>query len=190
MDNLQEQVDMKKVEELVRMGLMPVQNIPWLAQALRHMQSDAYLPLVERRVLYDFVGKIFSHVFNDPLIYRLIRQRTAMNKYEEFDPIDEAIAGPDLKRTPEGMLVALSTQAERKKRAGGKVSDQDKKMASKAKAELRRRRDVAMKRENYEVAFNKALAEYNINSVTDLSEEDIKDFLNTVEKIFNSNLGE
>lgn len=189
MEDLQEQVDMNKVEELVRMGLMPVQNIPWLAQAMRHMQTDAYLPLVERRVLYEFVRRIFSHVFNDPLIYRLIRQRTAMNKYEEFEPVNEA-QGPDLKKTPEGMLVSLATQAERKKRAGGKVSDIDKKMASKAKTELRRRRDVAMKKESYETAFNKALENYNITSIAELSDHDIKDFLNTVDEIFNSNLGE
>lgn len=189
MENLQEQVDMNKVEELVRMGLMPVQNIPWLAQALRHMQSDSYLPLVERRILYEFVRKIFSHVFNDPLIYRLIRQRTAMNKYEEFEPISEQ-TGPDLKKTPEGMLVSLSTQAERKKRAGGKVSDEEKKLASKAKSELRRRRDVAAKKESYEVAFNQALQNYNITTIAELSEEDIKDFLNKVDEIFNSNLGE
>jgi len=189
MENLQEQVDMNKVEELVRMGLMPVQNIPWLAQALRHMQGDAYLPLVERRVLYEFVRRIFGHVFNDPLIYRLIRQRTAMNKYEEFQPMDEA-TGPDFKKTPEGMLVSLATQAERKKRAGGKVSDADKQMASKAKTELRRRRDVATKKESYQAAFNQALSDYNISSIGELAETDIKDFLNKVDEIFNSNLGE
>jgi len=197
MEDLHERYfSMKKVDELVRMGLMPVEQLPWLMQALRHMQQDAYLPYMERKILYDFVQRVFSQVFNDPLMYRLIRQRAAMNKYEDFDPtIEEAApikSGPDLKKTPEGMLATYATSAERKQQAGGKVSPEEKKLASRAKTELRRRRDVANKtrKESYQAAFDEAMKAYDITSMGELSEEDIKDFLNTVEQIFNSNSGE
>lgn len=194
MNNLQEQLmdREKKIEELVRMGLMPVHLLPWLKRGLEHVQQDAFLPLVERKIVYLFMNRIMAHVFDDQLIYRLVRQRTAMNKYEEHDNTGlETIAeeGPDLKKAPEGSLLGMARSVETKKRAGGKVSDADKKMASKAKAELRRRRDN-LNKEDYEKAFNTVLNSYNVSSIANLSQEDIKDFLTKVDEIFNSNSGE
>jgi len=218
-NNLQEQVNMKQVEELLRMGLMPVENIPWIAKGLAHMERDAFLPLVERRITYDFLRRILALVFEDQLMYRLVRQKIAMQKYryEEKNPcwkgyrqlgtkmkngkevpncvpISEAMKakskpGVDLKKTPEGMLSTLAGAAERKAKAGGKVSPDEKKLASRAKTELRRRRDN-LNKEDYEKAFAIALQEYNIDNVSELSKEDAKEFLNKVEEIFNSNLGE
>lgn len=189
MDNLQEQImdREKKIEELVRMGLMPVHLLPWLKRSIQHMEQDAFLPLVERKILYSFIRTMMSHMLDDPLIYRLVRQRTAMKKFEEFEPISEE--GLDLKKAPEGSLVGMANSVARKKRAGGKVTPADRSMASRAKAELRRRRDN-MNKEDYEKAFNTVLNSYNVTNIANLSQEDVKDFLNKVEEIFNSNSGE
>lgn len=49
----------------------------------------------------------------------------------------------EFKRMPEGMLNNIASNVYSKLRAGGKISPEEKKLASKAKAELRRRRDNA-----------------------------------------------
>lgn len=185
----------KQIEQLVRMGMMPVEFLPWLSMSLRGIETDAYLPLNQRRIFYDFVQKMMSLVFDDPQMYRLLRQRVAMHKFEEFNPITEEDI--DLKRTPEGMLDTLARSAERKKKAGGKISPAEKRLASRAKTELRRRRDNLKGRmeeqvqpvvtsETYEKAFLETLKTYNVSSVADLPKENVKEFFNTVEQLYNS----
>lgn len=185
----------KQIEQLVRMGMMPVQYLPWLNMALQGVDTDAFLPLNQRRVFYDFTQKIMNLVFDDPQMYRLLRQRVAMKKFEEFNPIAEEEM--DLKRTPEGMLDTLARSAERKKKAGGKISPAEKRLASRAKTELRRRRDNLKGRmeeqvqpvvtsESYEKAFLETLKTFNVSSVADLPKENVKEFFNTVEQLYNS----
>ena len=187
----------KQIETLVRLGLMPVQLWPWLQRAIAHTESDAFLPVNERKVYYSFINRLMDLVFNDELMYRLLRQRTSMKKFEEFNPISEEEI--DLKRTPEGMLSTMANAAKNKEKAGGKVSPSEKRLASKAKAELRRRRDNLKGRmeessetdspvisESYEQAFMNVLTTYNVTSVADLPKESVKEFFNKVEQLYNS----
>lgn len=187
----------KQIETLVRLGLMPVQYLPFLQMALNGIGSDAFLPLNQRRVFYDFVKKLMNLTLNDEMMYRLLRQRVAMTKFEEFNPISEEDI--DLKRTPEGMLDSMASSLKGKKRAGGHVSAAEKRLASRAKTELRRRRDNKKGREeyksmkesvnmneSYEKAFIEVLATYNVTSVADLPKENVKEFFNKVEQLYNS----
>ena len=187
----------KQIEQLVRMGMMPVQYLPWLNMALHGITTDSYLPLNQRRIFYDFIEKMMNLVLNDPQMYRLLRQRVAMHKFEEFNPIAEEEI--DLKRTPEGMLDSMAGSIRSKKKAGGKISTSEKRLASRAKAELRRRRDKKKGREeykkmkesvnmteSYEKAFLETLKNYNVSSVADLPKENVKEFFNKVEQLYNS----
>lgn len=187
----------KQIETLVRLGLMPVQYLPFLQMALNGIGSDAFLPLNQRRVFYDFVQKLMNLTLNDEMMYRLLRQRVAMTKFEEFNPISEEDI--DLKRTPEGMLDSMASSLKSKKRAGGRVSKAEQRLASRAKTELRRRRDNKKGREDYksmkesvimtesyEKAFVEVLATYNVTSVADLPKENVKEFFNKVEQLYNS----
>ena len=187
----------KQIETLVRLGLMPVQYLPFLQMALNGIGSDAFLPLNQRRVFYDFVQKLMNLTLNDEMMYRLLRQRVAMTKFEEFNPISEEDI--DLKRTPEGMLDSMASSLKSKKRAGGHVSKAEQRLASRAKTELRRRRDNKKGREDYksmkesvimtesyEKAFVEVLATYNVTSVADLPKENVKEFFNKVEQLYKS----
>lgn len=187
----------KQIETLIRLGMMPVQMLPWLKVAMKQTETDAYLPINHRKVYYSFMNRLMDLVFNDELMYRLLRQRTSMKKFEEFNPISEEEI--DLKRTPEGMLSTMANAAKNKERAGGKVSPSEKRLASKAKAELRRRRDNLKGRmsestdvaspvisESYEQAFMNVLTTYNVTSVADLPKESVKEFFNKVEQLYNS----
>ena len=184
----------KQIETLVRLGLMPVQYLPFLQMALNGIGADAFLPLNQRRVFYDFVQKLMNLTLNDEMMYRLLRQRVAMTKFEEFNPISEEDI--DLKRTPEGMLDQLASSTKSKKKAGGHTSAAEKRLSSRAKAELRRRRDnkkgrdeyKSMKESNdsYEKALMTVLTSYNVSSLSELPNDNVKEFFNKVEQLYKS----
>ena len=184
----------KQIETLVRLGLMPVQYLPFLQMALNGIGADAFLPLNQRRVFYDFVQKLMNLTLNDEMMYRLLRQRVAMTKFEEFTPISEEDI--DLKRTPEGMLDQLASSTKSKKKAGGHTSAAEKRLSSRAKAELRRRRDnkkgrdeyKSMKESNdsYEKALMTVLTSYNVSSLSELPNDNVKEFFNKVEQLYKS----
>jgi hypothetical protein len=179
---------LKQIEELVRMGLMPLNTLPLLKQALSHYEHDAFLPLTERRVFYMFLKQLMNQVFNDTVIYRLVRQRTAMNKHEEYVPVNEEDI--DLKKTPEGMLDTMATNVKSKVRAGGKTTPSEKRLASRAKAELRRRRDNAKDkksvRESYQVAMEKTLQDYGVMTIAQIPIDKVSEFFQKVEELYNS----
>lgn len=187
----------RKVEELVRMGLMPIHQLPLLKKAFEMMDNDMYLPYQYRSVFYDFIRELLNMSLTDPTITRLIKNKTSLKKYEETDMsgentevINEAPVGISLKGAPEGTLMSYANIVRRKIRAGAKPSDADRKLAAKAKAEMRRRRNVAAKRmsesvelsEGYAEKFNQALQHFGIESVHDLTDENKKAFFNYIDK--------
>lgn len=187
---------LKHVETLVRLGIVPTQDLQFLGRALQHVEADTLLPINERKAFYKFIEKMMDVVFSDPTIFRLVRQKVSMNKYEEHEPVSESQL--DLKRTPEGMLSTLSTNVKSKAKAGGKVSPAEKRLASRAKAELRRRRDNVFHKmkyrakkkgtmkESYESAFLQIMQEYGITNIAELSNEHVKEFFNKVDTLYNS----
>lgn len=92
----------------------------------------------------------------------------------------------DLKRTPEGMLDSIANLLKTKLRAGGKVSSAEKRLASRAKTELRRRRDVMHKRAmredvDYATRLQLGFEKFGIESVNDLTAENKAEFFNFVD---------
>jgi len=177
----------KHIEELIRRGMMPVQSLALTLQANRHVDSGSFLPVSERRVFYPFITKLMDIVFNDPLMFRLLRQKVGTMKNEEMESVSESEL--DLKNTPEGMLDTIAGNVKSKLRGGGKISISDKRIASRAKAELRRRRDNRfhrMKNESvsYEVIFAQVVEASGLGSFTDLSSEQQKVILTNVDTIY------
>jgi len=204
-----------KLEDLVRVGLIPVQELPVLRRALRYVEQGTFLPANERKVFYKLVRKYMSTTLLDPTINRLIRQRIMTNPMRE--DIQAAIAEAksalkktkkkisatdmleslyqtedvDLKKAPEGMLMSYANSVKTKLRAGGKPSVTDKQLASKAKSELRRRRNVQAKRMmgesvSYAEKMQLAMEKFGISQLSDLSQENTKEFFNLIDNIQNS----
>lgn len=204
-----------KLEDLVRVGLIPVQELPILRRALRYVEQGTFLPANERKVFYKLVRKYMSTTLLDPTINRLIRQRIMTNPMRE--DIQAAIAEAksalkktkkkvsatdmleslyqtedvDLKKAPEGMLMSYANSVKTKLRAGGKPSVTDKQLASKAKNELRRRRNVQAKRMmgesvSYAEKMQLAMEKFGISQLSDLSQENTKEFFNFIDNIQNS----
>ena len=204
-----------KLEDLVRVGLIPVPELPILRRALRYVEQGTFLPANERKVFYKLVRKYMSTSLLDPTINRLIRQRIMANPMRE--DIQTAIAEAkaelkkakkkvsakdmleslyqtedvDLKKAPEGMLMSYANSIKTKLRAGGKPSVTDKQLASKAKNELRRRRNVQSKRMmgesmTYASKMQVALEKFGIAQLSELPQEHTKDFFNFIDNIQNS----
>jgi hypothetical protein len=182
---LQESFNLPKLELLVRLGLMPMQSLPILRRALYRIQTGTMLTPDDRQVISILLNKLMNMSFDDSAIFQRMRTIVTQTRNTAMEPNVNEKADETLKRMPEGMLATLATNVQSKLRAGGKLSPEDKRVASRAKAELRRRRDNSM-RENYEHAFLSTMKEYGITNIADLPTENVKDFFNKVEHLYNS----
>lgn len=279
---------LQKIEELIKMGLMPIQTLPYLKRAVTHMEQDMFLPFQERKIFYDFVEELMDIALGNPTINRLVKNQAALTKYEEteiteakkcaycgeemtgegkyccegcekaamkkekVEQVDEVVMaskapakpmdddlkakvkadmekrrqarqtqmadikkeydaaskkdlnksyrksafkedaetvseeGLDFKRTPEGMLDSIANLMKTKLRAGGKVSPSEKRLASRAKTELRRRRDVQHKRDmresvEYRERLKLGMEKFNIKAISELTADNKEAFFNYVE---------
>lgn len=191
MANLLESFDKAKLEQLVRLGLLPIKILPVLKRALTRLEKGIMLNPEDRHALSLLTDKILKLTLDDSAVFQRLRIATTKNRMTKME--SKIQEGEELKRTPEGMLDTITRNIRAKKAAGGKISILDKRMASQAKSELRRRRDVRKKaamrkqqKENYEQAFNAILNSYEITNIASLSNEQIKEFFNKVELLYNS----
>ena len=70
-----------KIEVLVRLGLLPIEDLPYLKKALGHVKSNMFLPVQERRVFYKFVNDILKITLDSPALLRLIMNKTGALKH-------------------------------------------------------------------------------------------------------------
>lgn len=75
-----------KIEVLVRLGLMPIEDLPYLKKALIHVRTNAFLPIRERKVYYQFVNDLLKITLDSPALLRLI-----MNKTGGLKHVNEAV---------------------------------------------------------------------------------------------------
>jgi hypothetical protein len=184
---LDESFNLPKLELLVRLGLMPLQSLPILRRALYRIQAGTMLTPDDRQVISLLLNKLMNMSFDDSAIFQRMRTIVTQTRNTAMESNVTEKADATLKRMPEGMLDTLATNVKSKERAGGKLSPEDKRVASRAKAELRRRRDNAKgMRESYENAFLSTMKEYGITNIADLPKENVKEFFNKVEHLYNS----
>jgi hypothetical protein len=185
---LEEAFNLPKLELLVRLGLMPLQTLPYIRRALDRLHGGIMLSPDDRKTLLSLMDKLMALSLDDPATFQRVRTNVIQHKVHTMEsPVNEAEL--DLKRTPDGMLDTLANNIKAKLRGGGKISVTDKRIASRAKSELRRRRDNRfhrMKNESvsYEVLFAQVVEASGLGSFTDLSGEQQKVILTNVDKIY------
>lgn len=319
-------IQLDKIEELIRVGLLPVSSLPVLKRALGYVERGMVLPTQERNAVYDFMEKFMGKVLKDPTLFRMFKQKISTSRTMKEEQMHEASTGvkqssgvsddikaqvaadiakrkakkaealksaakemegwkPDkkdvrkiyqkeeveqldegnpenkakknayhskkdgvsygkndgekkpkvttqypktwdhlrlkgssnkkwqskysleklkaqkkpnlpesvmqeeieLQKAPEGMLMSFAKIVKSKIRAGGKPTDGDKKLASRAKAELRRRRNVASKRmvesadpAEYSERIKALMQEFNVSSVDEMTEEQKAEFFSAI----------
>ena len=186
---LNESFNIAKLEQLVRLGFFPIHKLPILKRALNRLQSGNVLNPEERSAIKIIMDKMMELSMNDNVIFQ--RLRTATINSNSKNTMEHNIQERDevLVRTPEGMLDTITTNIKTKLAAGGRVTAAEKRLSSRAKAELRRRRDVKNKRrmrESYDHALQVVLNNYNIKTVSDLPSDEVNNFFSQVETIYNS----
>ena len=188
---LDEAYNVAKLEQLVRLGLLPLKILPILKRALKRLQSGTMLNPEDRQALKMFVDKLIPMTLDDTATFT--RLRTAVTQHRTTKMESHIHEDDRLKQTPEGMLDTITRNVKAKVASGGKISIVDKRMASAAKSELRRRRDVRKKaerrkhmKEGYEEIFNNVLKTYNVTSIASLSQQEAAEFFKKVEQLFYS----
>jgi len=176
-----------RLELLVRLGLHPIQSLPILKRAIDRLSMGALLTPEDRFHLDAIVKKMLRLLLDDDVNFQRTRNIVTLKRAtmrEENTDLSEVTTSADLKAMPEGMLDSLANSVKSKEAAGGRISDEDKKMASRARAELRRRRDAISIREKYDLCLNQVLEEYEISALSDLPLEKGKEFFNRVEELY------
>ena len=185
-DPINEAMAIPQLELLVRLGLLPMQRLYIMRRALTRLYTGEMLTPEDRETLSLLLSKFMDMTMHDPVIFSRLRTQVTQ-KDTPMKTANEAVGKDQLKKMPEGMLTSLAANVKAKIRAGGRISPEDKRQASRAKAELRRRRDNAKDmKESYEKAFLEVLGTYNVTNVSEIPNENVKEFFNKVEQLYNS----
>lgn len=83
----------KRLDQLVRAGLMPQSNLPILKRALSKLNSGMAVQGIDRSVLTDFVSTLMFIVLGDDTIFR--RARTGARSYSAVTEGDNAMSRKD-----------------------------------------------------------------------------------------------
>lgn len=189
--DIKEAITIPNLELLVRLGFMPIKDLFFLRRALDRLHGGIMLTPADRDVLSRMITKLLQLTMGNPSIFSQLRMQVTKESLDIHTVHEMLIEVRDelLKKIPDGMLDTIASNVKAKLSAGGKISPEDKRAASKAKGELRRRRDNKfhkMKKESYETAFKQVLSDYGVDSLTVLPAEHTKDFFQKVETLYKS----
>src|SRR3990167_715420 len=167
-----------KVDQLVRLGLMPVPELPFLKRAFMHMGKDMFLPIRERQIFYRFVAQLMRITLENPALWRLIKNKTGALRREELsmakETIDEAAWSPKT-----GASCSCRRGVERDNCPRCEGSGQV--INFKAIHAAREAKNKTVQKEDYLTRFNAALDKYQIKYLSELDLEQTKAFLEFVD---------
>lgn len=83
----------KRLDQLVRAGLMPQANLPILKRALLKLNSGMAVQGLERSVLTDFLNSMMYIVLGDDTVFR--RARTGARSYSAVTEGEDAMSRKD-----------------------------------------------------------------------------------------------
>jgi hypothetical protein len=124
-----------RIEELIRLGLLPVAQLPVFKRAITYSDRGMVMPTPERQVFYAFMDKLVTLSIGDPMGFRFIRQKlltTRTMRTEEMDPVNEQSMGT---KTPSKMSDDMKQQvaadmAKRKAKRQAAIDAAGKEMAA------------------------------------------------------------
>lgn len=185
--HITEGINVPRLEQLVRLGLLPLQTLPALRRALDRVQGGVMLTPEDRKVISILLDRLMGLSLNDTTTFQRLRVLSTQNRNTDMtnNLVHEDRRREELKRMPQGMLDTLANNITIKLRSGGKATRAEKTMASRAKSELRRRRENKMS-ETYEAIFNTILETYGVSSIANLSNDELQEFFIKVEHTYKS----
>ena len=178
----------RRLEMLVRQGLMPAQNLPVLKRAIARVQMGSQLLPNEREVIKTFMDELMFIVFGDDTVFNRAKQHTQQNKYQT----EEQIVSQLDEKMVDGVEV-VDGEEERMKdekkatKLGRKPKVEKLKMLAKSLRKEKERsgvdEEILKMNEDYKAKFDAALKKYGVSSIRDLSADKKKEFFNYVDSI-------
>jgi len=178
----------KRMEMLVRQGLMPAQKLPILKKAIARVKMGGALLPNEREVIKDYMDKLMFIVFGDDTVFNRAKQHTQRARYQT----EEQIVNQLDERVVDGVEIVDGEEQrikdEKRAQKLGRKSKSEK-MKSFAKS-LRKEKEkqevdesIIKMNEDYKEKFNAALKKFGVSSIRDLPADKKKKFFNTVDNM-------
>lgn len=185
----------KRLDMLVRQGMMPAQNLPILKRAIARVQMGANLLPNERAVIKTFMDEMMYIVFGDDTVFQRAKQHTQKNRYHTEEQIVEQL---DEKLVDGVEIVDGEEDRQKAEKQGAKLGRKSKieklKNFSKALRKEKERagvsEEVAKMNEDYKAKFEAALKKFGVSSIRDLPADKKKQFFNMVDGIHKSDAEE
>lgn len=179
----------RRLDMLVRQGLMPAQNLPILKRAIARVQMGSQLLPNEREIIKKFMDELMFIVFGDDTVFNRAKQNTQRNRYQTEEHIvsqlDEKMV--DGVEVVDGDEERMKDEVKAKKL--GKVAKKDKmKMFAKSlrkqkeKEEQQESLDITDLNKLYQDKFNEALEEFGVSTIRDLPESKKKEFFACIDE--------
>jgi len=179
----------RRLDMLVRQGLMPAQNLPILKRAIARVQMGSQLLPNEREIIKRFMDELMFIVFGDDTVFNRAKQNTQRNRYQTEEHIvsqlDEKMV--DGVEVVDGDEERMKDEVKAKKL--GKMAKKDKmKMFAKSlrkekeKEEQQETLDITNLNKLYQDKFNEALEEFGVSTIRDLPESKKKEFFACIDE--------
>lgn len=176
----------KRLDQLVRGGMMPAANLPILKRAIARVQMGSPLQPREREVIKTFMDELMYIVFGDEAVFQKAKQHTMKNKYQTEEQIveqldEKLVDGVEIVDGEEGRA-----EAEKKASKLGRKSKSEK-MLGFAKSLKKEKERTAVDEqllkinEDYQAKFEEALKHFEVDNIRDLPEDKKKEFFQYVD---------
>lgn len=171
----------KRLDMLVRQGLLPANQLPLLHRALNKIENGQNLVGKEREIFSRFTNEIMSIVFGDTTTFNRAKMHTQRNRYRT----EERIVEEPVKKNVDGVEVVDGEEARMKdEKAAKKLGRQpkDKKMKLMPKAVRKEKEkagvseDLLKFNEDYKEKFAAGLKKFGVSNIRDLNPEQKKKF--------------
>ena len=173
----------KRLDMLVRQGLLPANQLPMLHRALNKIEAGQNLVGKEKEIFGRFTNEIMSIVFGDATTFQRAKMHTQRNKYRT----EENIVEEPVKKKVDGVEIVDGEEARMKdEKAAKKLGRQpkDKKMKLMPKAVRKEKEkagvseDLLKFNEDYKEKFAAGLKKFGVSNIRDLNPEQKKKFFN------------
>ena len=173
----------KRLDMLVRQGLLPANQLPILHRALNKVEGGQNLMGKEKEIFSRFTNEIMSIVFGDTTTFNRAKMHTQKNRYRT----EETIVEEPVKKKVDGVeIVDGEEQRAADEKSAKKLGRQPKdkkmklmpKMVRKEKEKAGVSEDLIKFNEDYKEKFAAGLKKFGVSNIRDLDPEKKKKFFN------------
>jgi hypothetical protein len=183
-----EKIEKQRLEQLVRLGIVPSNKLPILVQGLENLSMGKQLLPNEREVISKYMDNLTSIMLNDTTVFNRAKLHTQKSKYQaEEITVNNGVKIFDNPEEEE----QHRKQAERKLRVrAADKKERFKLLPAAVKREKRKAgldEDLLAINDTYQAVFEAALELYGVTNIRDLPEDKKAEFFIVVDSASSDN---